>query len=444
MKKVLDRSVTLRVYDIITKKKNGVELKKEEIEFMVKGFTDGDIPDYQMSALLMAICLKGMSENETAELTLAMANSGDLVDLSEIEGKKVDKHSTGGVGDKTTLVISPIVASCGVPIAKMSGRGLGHTGGTVDKLESIPNLKTGFTKEEFIEIVKNIGVCVAGQSGNLAPADKKIYALRDVTATVDSIHLIASSIMSKKIAAGSDCILLDVKTGSGAFMKTVEGSIELARAMVNIGESVGRTTVALITDMDRPLGNAIGNSLEIIEVVETLKGKGPKDLTDVCIELSANMLYLGGKGTMEVCRKLALDTLHSGRAIEKLAEMVEAQGGDRRYIENTGLFEKAVVVKDVTAEKTGYITSMDAESCGIASVMLGAGREKSTSKIDFSAGIILVAKTGDFVKEGQVIAQMYTSTEEKFHTARNKFLEGIVIGDNKPEDVPLIYERVEK
>lgn len=437
----------MRMYDIIHKKKSGEELTKEELQFAVNGYTKGDIPDYQMSALLMAICFQGMTDRETAELTLVMAHSGDLVDLSMIPGIKVDKHSTGGVGDKTTLIVAPIVAACGIPVAKMSGRGLGHTGGTVDKLESIPGLKTDFTKEEFIDIVSRIGVCVAGQSGNLAPADKKLYALRDVTATVESIPLIAASVMSKKIAAGSDCILLDVKTGSGAFMKTVEDSITLARAMVKIGEACGRRTVALITDMDRPLGQAIGNSLEICEAAETLQGRGPKDLSSVCRSLAVNMLALakhGGKEALEECGRMVDDALLSGKAFEKFVELVEAQGGDRRYAEDSNLFEKAKVEYAVKAKKGGYICSMNTETCGIAGALLGAGRETADADIDYSAGILLKAKTGDYVEKGGNLAVLYTSREEKLAHAVEVFEKCITIGEEKPRETPLIYARVSK
>lgn len=434
----------MRMYDIITKKKNGEALSAEEINFVVKGFTSGEIPDYQMSALLMAVCLKGMTKEETGRLTLAMAHSGDIVDLSRINGIKVDKHSTGGVGDKTTLIISPIVASLGVPVAKMSGRGLGHTGGTIDKLESINGLKTSFSKEQFIEIVNSAGLCIAGQSGNLAPADKKIYALRDVTATVDSIPLIAASIMSKKIAAGSDCILLDVKTGSGAFMKTLDDSVALARAMVDIGEVVGRKTVALITEMDIPLGYAIGNSLEIIEVIETLKGNGPKDLTAVCVRLAKEMLVLSGKFKPDDCERLITDTMKSGKALETLMKMVEKQGGDKRFIADTSLFEKAKIAYEVKAPKSGYIYKMNATDCGIASCMLGAGRETEKSVIDFSAGIVLKAKTGDFVNQGDVLATLHTSDMEKAKNAETALCDSYVISGEKPNAHKLIYARVDK
>lgn len=434
----------MRIYDIIMNKRNGKELSKEEIEFFVKGVSDGSIPDYQISALLMAIYFQGMTDKETAILTTFMAQSGDMVDLSSIEGIKVDKHSTGGVGDKTTLVIAPIVAACGVKVAKMSGRGLGHTGGTVDKLESIPNLETSLDRESFFKVVNETGLSVIGQSGNMVPADKKLYALRDVTATIESIPLIAGSIMSKKIAAGSDCILLDVKTGSGAFMKTVDDSIELAQAMVAIGENVGRHTIALVTDMDIPLGYAIGNSLEVIESVKTLKGNGPDDLTNVCINLATNMLYLAKKGTMDECRELVHKVINDGSALERLKAMVKAQGGDVSVIEDTNNFEKSRFSHEVTAREMGYITHMDTEKCGISSVILGAGRETKDDSIDFSAGIILKAKYGDKVKCGDVLAVMYSNDETKFEAADELFQKAISISSQKPEKEKLIYARIEK
>ena len=331
----------MRMFDVIAKKRDGETLSKEELQFVIDGYVSGQIPDYQMSALLMAIYLRGMTDQETAQLTDIMAHSGDMVDLSAIHGVKVDKHSTGGVGDKTTLVITPIVAACGVKIAKMSGRGLGHTGGTVDKMESVPGTRTSLDRQEFFDQVNRIGISVIGQSGNLAPADKKIYALRDVTATIGCVPLIASSIMSKKLAAGSDCILLDVKTGNGAFMKTLEGSIQLAQAMVAIGTHNGRKVAALITDMDTPLGYNIGNSLEVIESVEVLKGHGPADLTEVCYQLAANMLLLAGKGTLAECRKMAEEAVASGAAYEKLKQMFAAQGGDVSVLDDPDSFAKA-------------------------------------------------------------------------------------------------------
>lgn len=434
----------MRMYDLIMKKRQGEALNQEEIDFMISGYVSGDIPDYQMSAFLMAVYFKGMTEEETLAMTTAVAHSGDMVDLSGIQGIKVDKHSTGGVGDKTTLIIAPIVAACGVKVAKMSGRGLGHTGGTVDKMESIPGMQTSLTQEEFFDVVNKTGLSVIGQSGNMTPADKKLYALRDVTATVDSIPLIAVSIMSKKLAAGNDCILLDVKTGSGAFMKTVDDSIALAKEMVAIGENAGRKTVALITDMDIPLGHNIGNSLEVIEAVNTLKGNGPEDLTEVCIHLASNMLFLAQKGTLEECRKLVKKVIADGSALERLVAMVEAQGGDSSVIKDTENFAKAPYSHKVVASKSGYITFMDTEKCGIASSMLGAGRETKDSVIDFAAGIILHKKVGDYVEAGDEMATMYASKEALFASADKKYQEAITIEDSKKAEEPLIFARVTK
>ncbi len=434
----------MRMYDLIMKKRNGEALSKEEIEFMISEYVAGEISDYQMSAFLMAVFFKGMTEEETLAMTMAVAHSGDMVDLSGIEGKKVDKHSTGGVGDKTSLVIGPIVASCGAKVAKMSGRGLGHTGGTVDKMESIPGMRTSLTQEEFFEVVNKTGLSIIGQSGNLTPADKKLYALRDVTATVDNIPLIAVSIMSKKLAAGNDAILLDVKTGSGAFMKTVEDSIALAKEMVTIGENAGKRTVGLITNMDIPLGNNIGNSLEVIEAVNTLKGHGPADFTEVCLALASNMLYIAGVAELEACKKLAQNAIADGSALKRLAAMVEAQGGDAYYILDTEKFDKAPFALDVLAEKDGYITAMNTESCGIASSMLGAGRETKESEIDYTAGIIIHKKVGDKVTKGEAIATMYTSKEELFANAVNCYQNAVTISDVAPEKQPLIYARVTK
>lgn len=432
----------MRMYDLIMKKRNGEALSQDEIQYMIDEYVGGGIKDYQMSAFLMAVYFKGMTEEETLAMTRAVAGSGEMVDLSAIEGVKVDKHSTGGVGDKTTLIVAPIVAACGVKVAKMSGRGLGHTGGTVDKMESIPGMKTTLTREEFFDVVNRTGLSVIGQSGNLAPADKKLYALRDVTATVDSIPLIAVSIMSKKLAAGNDCILLDVKTGSGAFMKTVEDSIALAKEMVAIGENAGRKTVALITDMDIPLGHNIGNSLEVIEAVETLRGHGPGDLSEVCRNLAANMLFLAEKGTLSECREMVDEAISSGKALERLAAMVEAQGGDVSVILDTDKFAKAPYSREVKADRTGYITFMDTESCGIASAMLGAGRETVDSEIDYTAGIILHRKTGDFVKEGECMATMYASDETLFDAACRKYAGAVRIEEEKAREKPLIYARV--
>ncbi|MCL2603032.1 MAG: pyrimidine-nucleoside phosphorylase [Defluviitaleaceae bacterium] len=429
----------MRMYDVIHKKKDGFALTEAEIQFFVRGVTDGSVPDYQITALLMAICLKGMTPAETTALTLAMANSGDTLDLGGLPGIKVDKHSTGGVGDKTTLVVAPMVAAMGVTVAKMSGRSLGHTGGTVDKLEGIPGFNTGLTMEEFFATVRRTGICLSGQSMSLAPADKKIYALRDATATIESIPLIAASIMSKKIAAGANRILLDVKTGSGSFMKTLDDARGLAKAMVAIGEGAGRKTAALITDMSAPLGFAIGNILEIQEAIAVLRGEGPEDLRHVCVELAAHMLYLAEKGTIEHCRKLAEEAIASGKAPEKFAEVVAAQGGDRAYIDDPERFPKAKTVCVVTAPQSGYIQAMDTEGIGVTALMLGAGREKPDDIIDHTAGLILHAKTADRVEKGQPLATLYTSDEAKADTAREKFLKCFTFSDTPVEKPPLIY-----
>jgi len=432
------------MYDLIMEKRNGGVLSDEEIRAMIQNYVKGEIADYQMSAMLMAIWFRGMDEREITTLTMAMAESGDMIDLSAIDGKKVDKHSTGGVGDKTTLIVGPIVAAAGGKVAKMSGRGLGHTGGTVDKLEAIPGYRTVLSREEFFDTVNKYGISLIGQSGNLAPADKKLYALRDVTATVDSIPLIASSIMSKKLAAGSDCILLDVKTGSGAFMKTLDDSIKLAETMVTIGEGAGRRTVAMITDMDTPLGKAIGNSLEVMESMDVLKGHGPADLTEVSLQLAANMLYLVGKGDLKTCRALAEKTVEDGSAFETFCAMVKAQGGDDGVLRDYGKFSSAPYQKEVLAENDGYITKMNAETCGIASMILGAGRETKESAIDFSAGIMIEKKTGACVKKGDVLAVLYTSKKETLAAAEAKYRAALTLGDNPPSPEPLIYARVEK
>lgn len=434
----------MRAYDLIMKKRNGGELSAEEIKWLVSGYVSGDIPDYQMSAFLMAVYFKGLNEEETLNLTLEMAHSGDMIDLSAIKGVKTDKHSTGGVGDKTTLVVAPIVAACGVPVAKMSGRGLGHTGGTIDKLESIDGFRTSIETQEFFDIVNRTGLCVIGQTGNIAPADKKMYALRDVTATVDSIPLIASSIMSKKLAAGSDAIVLDVKTGSGAFMKTLDRSIELAEAMVKIGNQAGRNTVALITDMDRPLGYAIGNAVEVIEAAETLRGRGPEDLTEIALNLAANMLFAAEKGTIDECMELAKDALYGGKALEKLKNMAEAQGGNPEFIDNYDLFKKEKFFAEVKSHDEGYITKMNTEKYGEASVVLGAGREKKDSPIDLGAGIILKVKLGDYVKKGDVIAELLTDKSESIRSAEKLITESLKIEAEKPQETALIKARVDK
>lgn len=401
----------MRMYDIIEKKRNGNELSKEEIEFFIKGYTDGIIPDYQASAFCMAVYFKGMTENETVLLTEAMANSGDTVDLSMFGTLSADKHSTGGVGDKTSLIVAPIVASLGGKVTKMSGRGLGHTGGTVDKLESIPGYKTTLSGDDFISQVERVGMAIIGQSGNLTPADKKLYALRDVTATVDSIPLIVSSIMSKKIAAGSHNIVLDVKCGSGAFMKTLDDAEILANEMVKIGKGCGRNTAALITDMDRPLGSAVGNSLEVIEAVQVLKGELDNDLKEVCVSLASELISL--VLSVSHCEALTMvnNALNSGKAFEKMKEWISAQGGDVSFIENTDKFPKAESVYDVLADSDGYISSMDTEKIGLASVILGAGRENKEASIDFSAGIMLYKKTGDKISKGEKLATLVTNNK---------------------------------
>lgn len=432
----------MRMYDIIEAKRDGRELTDEEIDFFVKGYVEGSIPDYQAAAFCMAIYYRGMSERETARLTLDMAHSGDMVDLSSIPGVKVDKHSTGGVGDKTTLIVAPIVASLGVRVAKMSGRGLGHTGGTLDKLESIPGFQTAIDESRFFDIVSTVGCAVAGQTGNLVPADKKLYALRDVTATVDSLPLIASSIMSKKIAAGSDKILLDVKCGSGAFMKTPKDAVALAQVMVRIGENVGRTTAALITNMDRPLGHCIGNALEVQEAVRTLQGEGPDDLTDVCVELAAGMLELAGVGDVSACRSAAREQIANGKGLDKFAEMVAAQGGDARYVRDPKLFGTDSCVREVRATSSGWVRRMDTERVGIASAVLGAGRERKEDSIDPLAGIVLERKTGDEFNEGDLLATLYSAEESRLDDAEKILRDAVELGDERPDPEPLIYARV--
>jgi len=429
----------LRIYDIIHKKKRGGALTKEEIAFFVAGVTDGSVYDYQATALLMAICLQGMNPAETTALTLAMAHSGDMLDLSGLPGIKVDKHSTGGVGDKTTLVVAPMVAAMGVTVAKMSGRSLGHTGGTVDKLEGIPGFETALSMEQFFATVAQCGLCIAGQSMSLAPADKKIYALRDASATVDSIPLIAASIMSKKIAAGADCILLDVKMGSGSFMKTMADARALAQAMVEIGQGAGRKTAAVITSMETPLGDGIGNNIEIQEAIAVLRGEGPADLRHVCLELAAHMFLLAGKGELAACRALAEEAISSGKALEKFAALVAAQGGNRSYIDDPSRFPTAKLKRTLPARKSGYIGAMDTEGIGHTALALGAGRATPGDSIDYSAGIILHAKTGDRVEAGQPLATLYTSSEEKADTATQQYLSCLTFSHTPVEKPPLIY-----
>lgn len=403
----------MRMIDIIEKKRNGMELSKEEIDFVVRGYTDGKIFDYQMSALLMAIYFKDMTPEECVNLTLAMAESGEQIDLSGIEGIKVDKHSTGGVGDTTTLILAPLVASTGVPVAKMSGRGLGHTGGTIDKLESIQGFQAELDSRTFNQLVNKNKVAVTGQSGNLTPADKKIYALRDVTATVDSIPLIASSIMSKKIASGADAIVLDVKTGSGAFMKLLEEAKKLARTMVKIGNGAGRKTIAIISDMSQPLGYAVGNALEVKEAIDTLNGQGPKDLEELCLTLGSYMVYLGGKAeSVEAAREKLVHAIQSKQALETFKTFVAAQGGDPSIIDHPEKLPSASYVVEVEAAEEGYVSGIEANEIGIATCMLGAGRVTMESEIDHAAGIVLHKKAGDRVKKGERIATIHSNKKE--------------------------------
>ena len=433
----------MRMYDIILKKRANLPLTDEEIRFVIDGYVNGEIPDYQVSALLMTIVFNGMNARELGTLTLAMAQSGNMVDLSNIDGITVDKHSTGGVGDKTTLIIAPLVAACGGKVAKMSGRGLGHTGGTIDKMESIPNLKVSLEKDAFINQVNKIGLAVIGQSEGLAPADKKLYALRDVTGTVDSIPLIASSVMSKKLASGAQAILLDVKVGSGAFMKNIEDARELAKAMVDIGKENGRSVKAILTDMDRPLGHAIGNALEIREVIDTLKGHGPEDLTHECIIMAAHMLVLSHICDYETALSRVQEALDSGAALERLRMMIDAQDGDSRVIDDESLLAIGKFTYDVTAPQGGYITHMNTEQCGIASVMLGAGRTVKDGPIDYSAGIVMHKKTGDAVSMGERIATLYASDESLFTNAAQTYLAAITIGNTAPKVVDTILDIVE-
>lgn len=420
----------MRMYDIIMKKRNGEVLSTEEINFFIKGYTEGKIPDYQASALTMAIYFQGMTPKETAALTMAMAKSGDVLDLSPINGIKVDKHSTGGVGDKTSLVLAPMVAALGIPVAKMSGRGLGHTGGTIDKLESFNGFETGISEEEFFDNVNRIGIAIAGQTGNLAPADKKLYALRDVTATVESIPLIASSIMSKKIAAGADVIVLDVKTGSGAFMKTPKDSLLLAREMVEIGTNVGRKTMAVVSNMDEPLGYAVGNSLEVIEAINTLNGKGPKDLLDLCITLGSYMVVGAGKAdSVEEAGKMLKEVIDNKAALHKLAEMVKAQKGDERAVYDISLLPKANLCKEFVADSDGYVERIICDTVGLSAMVLGGGRETKESTIDLSVGIMLHKKTGDYVKKGESVATFYANDESKLSEGMERFSKAYIFTD---------------
>lgn len=435
----------MRMYDLILKKRNGEELSKEEINFFVDGYTKGEIPDYQVSSLLMAIYFQKMTSRETADLTMAMVNSGDILSLKDIEGIKVDKHSTGGVGDTTTLVLGPMVASLGIPVAKMSGRGLGHTGGTIDKLESFKGFSVEMPEEKFISNVNNIKLAVGGQTGDLAPADKKLYALRDVTGTVDNISLIASSIMSKKIAAGADAIVLDVKVGEGAFMKTKEDALHLAKEMVSIGRNLKRNTVAVISDMDQPLGKAIGNALEVEEAIETLKGNGPKDLLELCMTLGSEMVVLAEKAKdKNEARQMLMETIESGKALNKLKEFVAAQGGDISPIDDTSLFPHAKYVIPVESDRDGVVCKIHSQNIGIIAMELGAGRATKESTIDLAVGLVLNKKRGEKVSKGDVIAYIHANDMEKAEKAKAKILESYVIEKDYEDNIPLIYEVVTK
>ena len=431
----------MRMYDLILKKRQGKPLTKDEIQWMIREYTDGRIPDYQMSALLMAICFQGLDKEETYELTMAMARSGEMLDLSQIQGIKVDKHSTGGVGDKTSLALTPIVASFGIPVAKMSGRGLGHTGGTIDKLESIPGFSTQLEDDTFEEQVNSIGISIMGQTKDLAPADKLLYALRDVTATVDQISLIASSIMSKKLAAGADAILLDVKTGSGAFMKEESDAIQLAKEMVEIGKSAGRKMTAVITNMDEPLGMAVGNILEVKEAIDTLKGNGPDDFVGLIETLASHMLILGGaakdfdEGLMRV-----RESIQSGKALDKFKQFVAAQGGDTKYIDHPELFEQADIIEEIRSEQDGFVGSIDAQEMGICSLILGGGRETKESVIDPTVGLVFSKKVADPVKKGDVLATIYGNDEEKVKQAVLHFKENYHTIEEKPTKPIMIRE----
>ncbi len=430
----------MRMYDVIYKKRMSKPLTKQEIDFAIEGFVDGTIPDYQMSALAMAICFNGMNSEETFYLTDAMMRSGDVVNLDQFDGLCVDKHSTGGVGDKTTLVIAPIVASLGAKVAKMSGRGLGFTGGTIDKLESIKGFKTELNGKEFFDQVEKIGISVVGQSGNLVPADKKLYALRDVTATVDSIPLIASSIMSKKLASGAHSIVLDVKCGKGAFMKDEETATALATAMIEIGKSFSRNVRVLITNMDTPLGLAVGNSLEVYEAIQVLSDKGDSDLSNLCKELSANMISMSLKISVDEAKKLVCDSISSGKALAKFKEWVIAQGGEESVLENPNDLLGAKYKKYYKAKKSGYICQMNAQEVGIASMLLGAGRKTKEDKIDHFAGVLMNVKCGDFINEGDTIATLYTSNENLFADSEKVLDNAIEYSIEKPKGKPLIIK----
>ncbi len=429
----------MRMYDLIMKKRNNETLTEEEIRFMIDNYTKGNIPDYQMSAFTMAVYFNKMNADETLALTMAMAESGDMLDLSSISGIKVDKHSTGGVGDKTSLALIPMVAALGVCTAKMSGRGLGHTGGTIDKLESFDGFNTAISTEQFINQVNRIGIAIMGQTADIAPADKKLYALRDVTATVDNMSLIASSIMSKKLAAGADAIVLDVKCGSGAFMKSEEDAIALAKEMVTIGTGAGRKTTAIISDMDQPLGNAIGNALEVKEAIDTLKGHGPKDFSELCMTLGAHMVVAGNKAaTLEEATDKLKEVISNGKALDKLAEFIQAQGGNPEQVYHPELLPCASLCEEILAEEEGYIYSVQCDEIGICSLILGGGRETKESIIDLSVGFILHKKKGDFVSKGESLATVYANDSDKLIQAKTRFLKAYHISSKQPIATPFI------
>ncbi|MGN0160725.1 MAG: pyrimidine-nucleoside phosphorylase [Lachnospiraceae bacterium] len=434
----------MRMFDVIMKKRNGGELSTEEIGELIRGYVSGDIPDYQMSAFLMAIYYQGMTKREIVDLTMEMAKSGDMLDLSGIHGMKVDKHSTGGIGDKTTLVVGPMVASLGIPVVKMSGRGLGYTGGTIDKLESFDGFSTSMSVEDFTEHVNRIQFALSGQTGNLAPADKKIYALRDVTATVDSIPLIASSIMSKKIASGADVIILDVKMGSGAFMKDLESARKLAETMVDIGKGVGRKMAAVISDMDQPLGYAVGNALEVMEAIDVLKGKGPKDVRDLCVVLGKYMVNrCRPEISLEEAEKMLKKSLENGSALDKFREFLEAQGGNPATIDDYGLLPNARYIVELKCEEEGYITHIEADEVGASSIILGAGREKKEDVINKAVGIVLNKKINDFVQPGDVLAYIHGDDRIKIDAAMERLLKAYEISQKPREEHRLIYEIIE-
>lgn len=429
----------MRMYDLIMKKRNGGKLTEKEIEYMVKEFTLGGIPDYQMSAMMMAIWFVGMDREETLYLTMAMARSGETLDLSGIKGIKVDKHSTGGVGDKTSLALTPMVAACGIKVAKMSGRGLGHTGGTIDKLESFPGFTTALTKERFAENVNRIGIAIMGQTADLAPADKKLYALRDVTATVDNMSLIASSIMSKKLASGADAIVLDVKTGSGAFMKAEKDAFALAEEMVELGKNAGKATSAVVSDMDQPLGCAVGNALEVKEAIETLKGGGPEDFHTLCLTLGSHMLVAGKAAADEKeAEQMLIRVLENGMALKKLEEFVEAQGGDAGAVADPSRLPKADIVEEILSPFEGYIEKIACDEVGSCSLLLGGGRETKDSPVDLSVGLVLKKKAGDYVKKGDALAVIHANSRRKLEAASERYRNALTVTDRPVERKPLI------